>query len=227
MMRLPFILAAALLAASLGWQAARAGHYKGGKFGPAVYVPDLPDPPADDKNKNKKLTLDDMWKRYGEWAEYLRKRIQDGKAVGPQEFDKFFDENYFKGDYDSIKELYEVRRRLSKAFSEYEGGAGLQRSLNEWTQRRLNKNDFKITVSEMANRVTVNIRIPDLNSKSINLNISDTTIMLSFQRKGAVKGEVTASDPYVKIYPVPDTAQPGTQKINVVGDNVRITFERK
>ena len=226
-MRLLLPLLAVMLTALPCWQAAQAGHYKGGKFGPAVYVPDLPAPPAEEKDKNKKLTRDEMWKRYGEWAEYLRKRIQDGKAVGPHEFDNFFDENYFKGDYDSIKELYEVRRRLAKAFSVYEGGTELQRSLNEWTRRRLSKSDFKITVSEMANRVTVSIAIPDLNSKSISLNISDTTIMLSFQRKASSKGEAKAADPYVKVYPVPDSAQPGTQKVKVVGDAVRITFERK
>jgi len=212
-------LALALCAAAMCACAGGNYHYKGGGFGPAVYVPDYP--PVKEAEGSRKLSRDEMWDRFAKWSDYLKERLKKGKAVGPAEFDKFFNDSYFRGDFNSIKELEEARRKLAKAFRHYEGGEEFQRSLDSWTKQRLGNDDYNATVTEFGGRVSVAIEVPGLEQRSISLNITDTAILFSFASSR------TGGKPKMKVYPVPDSARPGSQKVSVTDDTVHIVFARK
>ena len=209
-----FTLVAALCACAPG-----KSHYRGGGFGPSVYVPDYP--PVPQGKDSKKLSRDEMWERFAQWSDYLKERLKKGKAVGPAEFDRFFNDSYFRGDFNSIKELEEARSKLSTAFRHYDGGEELQRSLDYWAKQRLGQDDYNATVTELGDRVSVALEVPGLNERSINLNITDTAILFSFEtsRSGAKT--------QMKVFPVPDSARPGSQRVSVSGDTLRIVFARK
>ncbi|HOX23626.1 MAG TPA: Hsp20/alpha crystallin family protein, partial [Elusimicrobiales bacterium] len=113
--------------------------------------------------------------------------------------------------------------KLSRAFRNYEGASEFQRSLNDWSRQRLSREDFKTYVTEMGEHVTLSIEVPGLNQQSINLNITESAVLFSFESRRGGRQD----NPHMKIYPIPPAARPGSERISITGDTVRIVFARK
>jgi HSP20 family molecular chaperone IbpA len=93
---------------------------------------------------------------------------------------------------------------------------------------------FKTEIGRTDKEVTLTISLPGLAGGAADVNIKEGRIKLSFQARSA-SGQKSAGslikrespESYVKIMPVPEDAVPGTGKVQIDGELVKIKFERR
>lgn len=179
------------------------------------------------------ITTGVQWEELEKWRAKVHKRLGSGEALLEPDFDEFFDDRFFGRRYDPFTEMHRIHRRMLDTLRESE------RTLfddywGKWYGRRMLMGQFATEITRTDREVTVAISLPGLKAGTAAINITDDRIKISFSARTATEeksgGGITkreSSQNYVKILPVPGDAVPGTGKVKMGKEQVRIVFDRK
>ena len=170
---------------------------------------------------------------FEKWRGRVREQINQGFPLLERDFDVFFGDRFFTGRGNPFAEMERLRRQLSGEFRDSD------RTLfdgywDKWFEQRMRLGRFKTEIGRTDREITLTISLPGLAGGSADVNIKEGRIKLSFQARSA-SGHKSAesllkresSESYVKIMPVPEDAVPGTGKVQIDGELVKIKFERR
>jgi len=189
--------------------------------------------PASSQGTDQEKALDAQWEELEKWRTNVHKRMGSGEPLLDPDFDSFFNDRFFGRRYNPFTEMERIHRRMLDTLREPERNL-FDDSWGRWYGRRMLMGQFATEVTRTDKEVTVTIRLPGLTGKTADINITDDRIKVSFSAKtateekdggGIVKKE--SSQNYVKILPVPEDAAPGTGKVKIEGEQVKITFDKK
>lgn len=177
--------------------------------------------------------FDAQQQEFEKWRGKVREQINQGFPLLERDFDVFFGDRFFTGRPNPFAEMERLRKQLSGEFRDYD------RTLfdgywDKWFEQRMRLGQFKTEVGRTDKEVTLTIRLPGLAAGTADVNIKEGIIKLSF-KAGSVSGHKSSgslirresSESYVKILPVPEDAVPGTGKVQLDGELVKIKFQRK
>lgn len=167
------------------------------------------------------------------WRDSVHKRLMQGTAPAPEDFDRFFDDEFFGRRFSPFAEMERIHRQMTEAFKDSER-AVFDDSWDKWFTERMDMDQFETSVERSDKEVVVTVKVPGIDKAKADISVNNDRIKLSFtsrkenEEKGAdgvVKSEAVRS--YVKILPVPVDAVGASGKTSVDGDKVRIVFARK
>jgi len=176
---------------------------------------------------------DAQQEEFEKWRGRVREQINQGFPLLERDFDVFFGDRFFTGRGNPFAEMERLRRQLSGEFRDSD------RTLfdgywDKWFEQRMRLGRFKTEIGRTDREITLTISLPGLAGGTADVNIKEGRIKLSFQARSA-SGHKSAgsllkresSESYVKIMPVPEDAVPGTGKVQIDGELVKIKFERR
>lgn len=98
----------------------------------------------------------------------------------------------------------------------------------------MNMGQFKTDIARTDKEVIVSIQISGLLKETFNIDVNNDRIKIIFTSKNttdessgnniAKKKSVSS---YVKILPIPEDAAPGSNKVDISGETIKIRFDRK
>lgn len=172
-----------------------------------------------------------QWEEFEKWREKVRGQVGRGAPLLDPDFDGFFDDAYFSRGFDPFAEMERIHRRMSEEFIESER-AMFDDAWWRWYGRRMKLGRFKMRTERTDSTVTIVLEVPGLASKTADISVTRDRIRLSFTaRTRSVGGrggttDVSESEEiYVKIMPLPSEAEPGSEKVEIKGETVRIRFD--
>ncbi|MHB0996041.1 MAG: alpha-crystallin domain-containing protein [Elusimicrobiales bacterium] len=176
---------------------------------------------------------DAQWEELEKWRAKVHKRLDSGEALLDPDFDDFFDDRFFGRRYDPFTEMHRIHRRMLDTLRESERTL-FDDSWGKWYGRRMLMGRFSTEITRTDKEVAVAVSLPGLKAGTADINITDDRIKISFSAKTATEeksgggiAKRESSQNYVKILPVPGDAVPGTGKVKMEKEQVRIIFERK
>ena len=177
--------------------------------------------------------FDAQQEEFAKWRVRVREQINQGFPLLERDFDVFFGDRFFTGRGNPFGEMERLRRQLSGEFRDSD------RTLfdgywDKWYEQRMRLGQFKTEIARTDKEVTLTISLPGLAGGTADVNIKEGRIKLSFQARSASERKSAGglikrerSESYVKILPVPEDAVPGTGKVRIDGELVKIKFERR
>lgn len=176
---------------------------------------------------------DAQWEEFEKWRDRVRAQLGRGDPLLEKDFDVFFNDRFFSGKFSPFTEMKRLRREMS-------GLLGRSEKLlfdgywDKWFEQRMLMGQFSTNVSRSARDVTIGINVPGLSGETLDINITDDRIRISFSAKTGAESEIAGGlvkkesyQSYVKIMPLPVDAVPGTGKVKVEGERVMIRFDLK
>lgn len=176
--------------------------------------------------------FDAQQEEFAKWRVKVREQINQGFPLLERDFDVFFGDRFFAGRVNPFAEMERLRKQLSGEFRDSDKTL-FDGYWDKWFEQRMRLGQFKTEVSRTDREVTLAIRLPGLAAGTADVNMKEGMIKLSFQSRSfsehksagsLIKRE--SSESYVKILPVPEDAVPGTGKVQIDGEVVKIKFER-
>ena len=152
-------------------------------------------------------------------------------------FDRFFDDDFFRGRDDPFKEMEDMQRRMREMMEN-----GLQESFNDswdgWFSRRFHKKGDDITVQtkEGKDSVAVTISIPNLKENNLNVAIDTSGVHIEaeieqvVEKKDSDGNVITSSRVHRKInrtLPLPPNTDYEKAHMEYEKENVIITFPKR
>jgi len=176
---------------------------------------------------------DAQWEEFEKWRDRVRAQLGRGDPLLEKDFDIFFNDRFFSGKFSPFTEMERLRREMAGQLG------GSERLLfddywDKWFGQRMRMGRFSTDISRSGGHVTIGVSVPGLAADTLDVDISDERIKISFSARtgsereiagGVVKKESYQS--YVKILPLPADAAPGTGKVKAEGERVIIRFDIK
>lgn len=176
---------------------------------------------------------DAQWEEFEKWRDRVRDQLGRGDPLLEKDFDVFFNDRFFSGKFSPFTEIERLRREMTGQLG------GSERLLfdgywDKWFEQRMRMGKFSTDISRSDRHVTIGVNVPGLAEDTLDINISDDRIKISFSARtgsereiagGVVKKESYQS--YVKIMPLPVDAVAGTGKVKAEGERVTIRFDIK
>ncbi|MDP2867153.1 MAG: hypothetical protein Q8O90_13010 [Elusimicrobiota bacterium] len=177
--------------------------------------------------------FDAQQEEFEKWRGKVREQINQGFPLSDRDFDIFFGDRFFTGRASPFTEMERLRRQLSGEFRDSDKTL-FDGYWDKWFEQRMRLGRFKTEIGRTDKEVTLTISLPVLAGGTADVNIKEGRIKLSFLAKSASEHKSAgslikkvASESHVKIIPVPNDAVPGTGKVQIDGELVRIKFERR
>lgn len=180
---------------------------------------------------NAEKAHDSQWEELERWRARVQQQIGRGDPLLERDFDIFFNDRFFSGRLTPFTEMERIRAETSGRF-------GLSERLlfdgywDKWFEQRMLFREFRTEVGRTDKDVTISVTIPGLSENTVDIDITDERIRIAFSAKtasgekliaGILKKETYRS--FLKILPLPVDAAPGTGKIKVEGETIRIRFD--
>lgn len=176
---------------------------------------------------------DTQWQEFEKWREKVQGQIGRGDPLLERDFDIFFNDRFFSGKFSPFTEIERLRSEVSGRFG------GQEKLLfdgywEKWFEQRMRMGEFRTDMVRSDKYVTLGINAPGLAGDTLNIDITDERIRISFSARtaseeklvsGLIKKEAYRS--YVKLLPLPADAAPGTEKVKIQGERVEIRFDLK
>lgn len=178
-------------------------------------------------------SYDAQWEELEKWREKVHGQIGRGDPLLERDFDILFNDRFFSGKFSPFTEIERIRREMSGRFGRSERLL-FDGYWDKWFEQRMLMGEFRTDIVRSGRDVTIGINIPGLAEDALDINITDERIKISFSARtgsaedlpgGGVKSSSSRS--YVKILPLPVDAVPGTGKVKVEGERVKIRFDLK
>jgi len=176
---------------------------------------------------------DSQWEELQKWRKMVRKQLDQGAPLLDPDFDGFFNDGFFSGRYEPFAELDRIHKRMTEEFGEPE-----RRLFDDywvkWYGRRMRLGQFRAETARTDREVILTIHVPGLSAKTADVDISNERIKIFFEARTASgeKGEGglltrESLQSYLKLLPLPEDAVPGTGRVEIEGEKVKITFALK
>jgi HSP20 family molecular chaperone IbpA len=219
------VIALAALCAGEAWYI----HAGRGRQAPAAAARALTEARRDSEAKAFASAAEDM----EAWRNKVHERLMKGTAPAPEDFDRFFDDEFFGRRFSPFAEMERIHRQMTEAFKDSER-VMFDDSWDKWFAERMDMDQFETSVERSDKEVVVTVKVPGIDKAKADISVNNDRIKMAFTSRreneektaaGVAKSEAVRS--YVKILPVPADAVPGSSKSVVEGDKVKIVFARK
>ncbi|MDT8286345.1 MAG: hypothetical protein RQ748_04470 [Elusimicrobiales bacterium] len=157
----------------------------------------------------------------------VRSRIRTRRRVSPADFDRIFDDGFFKNSRRPFEDIRSFEQRLEEVFRGE--SAQIRGSYRRWASERLEEGPLRPSVEPGERTITVALRSPQLNKGSLTLDINRGRIKMSYRTPAKLQppGRPPArSKRYDKIMPIPEGADPDRYRIDPRPDGLLIIFDR-
>ncbi|HBE88375.1 MAG TPA: hypothetical protein DDW67_04460 [Elusimicrobia bacterium] len=157
----------------------------------------------------------------------VRAVIRTRQRISPADFDRIFDDGFFRGSRRPFDDIRSFEQRLDETFRGE--SAQIRSSYSRWASERLEEGPLRPSVEPAEKTITVALRSHQLNKGSLNLDINRGRIKMSYQTPAKLQppGRPPArSRRYDKIIPVPEGADPDKYRIEPRPDGLMIIFDR-
>lgn len=186
----------------------------------------------DQKGYSEKA-MDAQWEELEKWHRKVRGQIGAGNPLLDPDFDGFFNDRFFGRKYSPFTEMERIHRHMMDTLRESERIL-FDDAWGKWYGRRMLMGQFAAEVTRTDREVALAIRVPGLAAKTANIDITDDRIKISFSAKTSSEEKSAggfvkkgSSQSYLKIVPVPEDAVPGSGKVEMDGELVKIKFDRR
>ena len=170
-----------------------------------------------------------------DWVTQADKEMAQGRPVPFRSFDSLFNDRFFNRKFDPFSEMEKTFSAIDPLFKE-EHKPLFEKSWDDWFGQRMNTTDISTQVSSSANQVIVSAKIAGLKEGSLNVNVDENRIRMSYSAKKTqeqkdAKGNIIqrseSEQDFEKILPIPQEADP--KRFNIVqnGDEVKIIFDKR
>lgn len=192
-----------------------------------------PGQPEIHRRGHSEKAFDAQQEEFEKWRGKVREQINQGFPLSDRDFDIFFCDRFFTGRSNPFAEMERLRGQLSGEFRDSDKTL-FDGYWDKWFEERMRLGRFKTEAGRTDKEVTLTIRLPGLAGGAADVNIKEGMIKLSFRAKSSSEHKSSgslitkaATENYVKIMPVPEDAVPGTGKVQIDGELVKIKFERR
>lgn len=177
--------------------------------------------------------FDAQWDELEKWRRRVREQISQGFPLAEPDFDSFFNDRFFSGRPNPFAEMERVRRQVSEEFQDSDRTL-FDNYWYKWFEQRMALGKFNIEVARTEKDVTLTIRVPGISAKTAAIDITNDRIKIAFSAGGSSEErsagglvKKASAQSYIKILPLPADAAPGTGKVEVSGETIKIRFDRK
>jgi HSP20 family molecular chaperone IbpA len=185
------------------------------------------------------LVMSQTKKDYDPFEEFERikkqtlEEIKKNGALSPSFFDSFFNDDFFSGRYNPWDLMERIRKDIRSSLNDREGDV-FENYWNRFNDERFLKDETRIYETEDKKNVVVEIKIPGLKEKKLNISVKENYIKMSYEIENKTekenKNEKSKSYSYYsysKIIPVPSGVDTENYKTEIGNDNVKIIFPKK
>lgn len=186
-----------------------------------------------ERGQNAEKAYESQWKGFEKWRDAVKGQMGRGDPLQERDFDVFFNDQFFTGKLSPFVEMERIRREMAGEF----GGSDQQLFdgyWDAWFQQRMRMAEFKTDISRTDKDVTITITIPGLLEDTLDINMTAERIKIAFgtrtfSNEKAVPGLIKKRSytGYVKIMQVPAGIEPGSGKVSVDGEQVKIRYDLK
>jgi len=168
---------------------------------------------------------------FKKWQEKVRGRIKTGTPLLDPDFDVFFDDRFFAERANPFSEIDNIRNSMMQSLQGSEK-ASFDAYWDKWFARRMLMTQFRTEAERTDNDITLTIHLPGLDPGGAKINITGDRIKITFSSEASQVGSglIARNGPrqsYVKILPVPPDAVPGSGRVEMKRERLKIRFARQ
>lgn len=183
----------------------------------------------------KPAVAQDLWAQQEQWLSEARKHMSQRAPVPLKQFDDLFNDDFFGHRFDPFREIEQFHKRMRSMLGETEQPL-FNRSWDDWFENRMSVANIHSEVKTTDKEVILAFNIPGLNGESLNININNDRIRVSYDaksvqdkkdEKGGSYFKSESVQHFEKVMPIPAQADPAKSRIVHEGDVVKIIFEKR
>ena len=191
------------------------------------FAEDAAEPAADSEQLSK-----DLLKNVDDWIGQVNTKLQSDKPVTSEDFDSVFNEAFFSGSEDPIRDIELAQKRINEKLGV--ANKSIDAPYNKWVQKKLSAADLSPQVVSDEDHVTLNLKTPESAADSMKITIDKSRIKLNYNKRETRQdlqpdGSVTSSSfmrRNQRMMAVPKGANTAKYKIKTSKGTVSIIFDR-
>ncbi|MDO8805400.1 MAG: hypothetical protein Q7R35_13340 [Elusimicrobiota bacterium] len=166
------------------------------------------------------------------WLGRINNAQQPDKQVSPVDFDSIFDDSFFSGSDDPIRDIELVQKKMNLKLGPKQ--KDFDASYGKWVADKMSPADLSPEVSSDRKHITVNLMNPPAESGSLKVKTDTKRIKIDYLREE--KRQVTNPDGSIStssvmkrkqcVMAVPKDADPAKYKVRVSKGSASIIFDR-
>lgn len=191
-----------------------------------------PAPAARDEAADPEQLSQDLIKNVDGWIGQINTKLQSDKPVGSEDFDSFFNDSFFSGSDDPIRDIELVQKKINSKLGEKQ--KNFDASYGKWVSDKMSAADLSPEVVSDDKHITVNLKNQQGQSGSMKVKVDGKRIKISYLRKE--KRQKTNPDGSLspssfmkrnqRIMAVPAGADPDRYKVRSSKSSVSVIFDR-
>ena len=150
-------------------------------------------------------------------------------------YDEFFNDDFFRMSNNPFKEMERMRAQMSKSFHNNKWSF-FDQSWDNWYGSKHGFSDIEVNTEDKGDKLIMKLKIPGLQSNSINISVDDKAIKMDCEIREAKEDQDDKGQTYRKsssyrrfsrMIPVPANVDRNKAEINTKGEEITITFPKK
>ena len=197
-----------------------------------LFLTAAPAPAGQGQDADSEQLSQDMITAVDSWLGQINSTQQPDKQVSPEDFDSIFDDSFFSGSEDPIREIELAQKKMNLKLGPKQ--KDFDASYGKWLSDKMSPADLDPEVVSGRKHITVNLKNPPADSGSMKVKTDMKRIKINYVREG--KRQVTNPDGSVStssvmkrkqcVMAVPKDANPAKYKVRASKGSVSIIFDR-
>jgi len=174
----------------------------------------------------------DLIRNIDGWLGKINGKIQSGQPIGSEDFDSIFNDSFFSGSEDPIRDIELAQKKINSKL-----GAGQNRfdeSYGKWVSEKMSPADLNPEVVSDKDHITVKLKAPKAEKDSMKINIDAKRIKMNYrleEKRLVTNPDGSNSSSFFmkrrqRIISVPEGANPDKYQVRASKGSVRIIFDR-
>jgi len=187
---------------------------------------------ATDAGPDPEQLSQDLIKNVDSWIGRINTKLQSDKPVGSEDFDSFFDDSFFSGSDDPIRDIELVQKKINSKLGKKQ--KNFDASYGKWVSDKMSAADLSPELISDDEHITVNLKNPQPESGSMKVKVDGKRIKINYSReekrqKAGPDGGLSSSSftkRYQRIMAVPKGANPDKYQVRASKGLLSIIFDR-
>jgi len=197
-----------------------------------LFLTAAPAPAGQEQDADSEQLSQNMITAVDTWLGEINNTQQPDKQVNPEDFDSIFDDSFFSGSDDPIRDIELAQKKMNLKLGPKQ--KNFDASYGKWLADKMSPADLNPEVVSDRKHITINLKNPPAESGSLKVKTDIKRIKINYLREGKRQvanpdGSISTSSVMKRkqcVMAVPKGANPAKYKVRVSKGLVSIIFDR-